>query len=91
MSRSIAEIIREPLRNRFVDDQIFSLTKARIKHAPIHSCHEGYAVILEELDEVWEIVRSQFPNMAALRKELLHTAAMCQRMAEDLNLPVDNQ
>lgn len=37
--------------NEFVNRQIFEVAKDQAKHAPIHSAHEGYAVILEELDE----------------------------------------
>lgn len=33
------------------------LDSARIKHAPMVSPHEGYAVILEELDELWDEVK----------------------------------
>lgn len=62
-----------------------ALSKARSKHPQnMRSYHEGYAVILEELDEVWELVKQQAPDKAALKKELLHVAAMCQRFAEDL-------
>jgi len=43
-----------------------------------HSAHEAYGVILEELDEVWEIVklkrRDRSPSK--LRKELIQLAAM---------------
>jgi NTP pyrophosphatase (non-canonical NTP hydrolase) len=42
------------------------------------SLHEAYAVILEELDEVWEITRQKRRdrNADALRKELVQVAAM---------------
>lgn len=33
------------------------LAQARATHAPMHSHHEGYAVILEELDELWEVCK----------------------------------
>lgn len=33
------------------------LQKARATHAPMNSHHEGYAVILEELDELWEVCK----------------------------------
>lgn len=33
------------------------LTKARATHAPMNGHHEGYAVILEELDELWEVCK----------------------------------
>lgn len=33
------------------------LAKARDTHAPMNGHHEGYAVILEELDELWEVCK----------------------------------
>ena len=33
------------------------LAKARATHAPMNGHHEGYAVILEELDELWEVCK----------------------------------
>lgn len=33
------------------------LAQARATHAPMNSHHEGYAVILEELDELWEVCK----------------------------------
>lgn len=68
------------------------LVKAEVKcacakHAPMHSHHEAYAVILEELDEYWEEVRKggNTPrDMTALKAELTHTAAMCVRALHDL-------
>ena len=78
---------------------VLAYSKARQKHAPMHSPHEGYAIIKEEFDELWQEVRKWQPfpvqtsnalteeeirevevwasNMANLRKEALHTAAMC--------------
>lgn len=64
-----------------------SYKKARLKHAPMHSPHEGYAILLEEVDELWDEVKRWQPpaslppqeyaaRMAAMRKEALHVAAM---------------
>lgn len=60
------------------------LAKARAKHpAKLNSRHEAYAVILEELDELWfEIKADSAPKRLA--DELVQVAAMCQRMAEDV-------
>lgn len=33
------------------------LERAEAKFGPFNSSHEGYAVILEELDELWEVVK----------------------------------
>lgn len=65
------------------------LTDARIKHGNQRSLHEAYAVILEELDEFWDVVKRNGTNNAAL-SELVQVAAMCQRAAEDLRLFADD-
>jgi hypothetical protein len=35
------------------------LERARKKFPPLASAHEGYAVILEELDELWDIIKQK--------------------------------
>lgn len=61
------------------------LTRARSKFSPITSLHEGYAVILEELDEFWEDVRNDDPEqLIRAYRELVQVAAMAQRTAEDV-------
>jgi hypothetical protein len=64
------------------------LAIAQSDHAPLHSAHEGFAVILEEVDElkaeVWKGPKQRDPE--AMRCELVQIAAMCARMAIDLDL-----
>lgn len=61
--------------------------RARSKHlTPIRSFHEGFAIILEEVDELKAEVWRQQKDRDALVVELVHIAAMCQRMAEDCEL-----
>jgi len=62
------------------------LAIARDRNAPINSLHEGYAVILEEFDELWEHVRknAKYRHRPAVLAELVQIAAMCQRVAEDV-------
>ncbi len=62
------------------------IAKARAKHRGIYSMHEGYAVILEELDELWDEIRAQKVNRDKVLKELVQVAAMCQRFGEDCGL-----
>lgn len=63
------------------------LERARNKHPGTqNSLHEGYAIILEEVDEFWDVVKSQKPDAAHALEELVQIAAMCQRSAEDLLL-----
>lgn len=63
------------------------LEKARRKHpGKQNSLHEGYGVILEEVDEFWDLVKQQKPDKSKILEELVQIAAMCQRTAEDLEL-----
>ena len=61
------------------------LCKARKKHPqPLNSHHEAYAVILEELDELWDEIKQQDRNPARILSELIQVAAMCERVAMDV-------
>ncbi len=65
------------------------LNTARALHGPVTGAHDGYAKILEELDEFWELVRSRdrSPEIRrAMLRELVQVAAMARRTAEDLGL-----
>jgi hypothetical protein len=65
------------------------LARARQLHEyPQRNLHEGYAVILEEVDELWDIVRMKRADRdpAAILTELVQIGAMAQRCAEDLAL-----
>jgi hypothetical protein len=60
------------------------LERAEAKHAPMHGPHEGYAVILEELDELWDEVKAQHQDKAKMRKEAMQVAAMALRFIADV-------
>lgn len=64
-----------------------SYEKAREKHAPMRGPHEGYAVLLEEVDELWDEVKRWQPSHVVgahnyklhnqqMIKEAKHVAAM---------------
>jgi len=57
---------------------VAELEKARAKFGPMASAHEGYAVIMEEIDELWAIVKQKQGerDYAALRKETIQCGAM---------------
>lgn len=71
---------------KFTEKVAVEITHARKKHAPIHSLHEGYAVILEEVCELWAEVmkRREQRDLVRIREELIQIAAMAQRTAEDV-------
>jgi NTP pyrophosphatase (non-canonical NTP hydrolase) len=64
--------------------QEYSLAAA--KFPPFNSAHEGYAVILEELDELWEEIKrkKEDRDLAAMRKEAIQVAAMALRFVRDV-------
>lgn len=49
-----------------------------------HTYHEAYAVILEELDEVWKEIKRKPCRSTVLRKELIQVAAMAVSAIHDL-------
>lgn len=62
------------------------IRRAREIHGPVTGLHDGYAKILEELDEFWDEVRKKDrdldPNKVVA--ELVQISAMAQRTAEDV-------
>jgi len=62
--------------------------RARQLHKQFNSAHEGYAVILEELDELWTEVkmRPELRIAGVMRKEALQVAAMAVRFIWDLGI-----
>jgi hypothetical protein len=65
-------------------DAMDEAKRAVEKWPPFHSVHEGYAVILEELDELWEEAKHKNPSKERLREEAIHVAAMAIRFAAEL-------
>ncbi len=62
------------------------LRRAVNLHGGMKSCHEGYAVILEEVDELWEHVRlkDKLRKKSEMRLEAIQIAAMAARFVVDL-------
>jgi len=60
--------------------------RATSLNGPFHSAHEGYAVILEELDELWEQVRLRDSerDVEKMRKEAAQIGAMALRFIVDV-------
>jgi hypothetical protein len=58
------------------------VVRAIEKFPTFNSAHEGYAVIAEELDELWDEVKANSPVRA--RKEAVQVAAMGIRFMTDI-------
>lgn len=72
----LTQLPRDVRLQRTLSDVAEEYFRARRRHAPMHSAHEGYAVILEELDELWDEVKRKDPNVALMKKEATQLAAM---------------
>ena len=80
------------------NDDIFAEIDAEVRRAERHgdkfaNAHEAYAVILEELDEVWEIVRQRKHDRSAheFKKELVQVAAMAIKAIYSMDNFVEGQ
>ena len=71
---------------RATADAFEELQNATATFPPFHSAHEGYAVIKEELDELWEEVRKKASSRTStsLRTEAIQVAAMALRFAAEI-------
>jgi hypothetical protein len=78
----VAEL--EVVRPGPIADVAAELERAHATHPPFNSAHEGYSVILEELDELKEHVWTKQANrdVAGMRKEAVQAAAMCVKFIE---------
>lgn len=57
---------------------------ARTKFAPFNSSHEGYAVIAEELDELWDDVKGN--DVVHAIEEAVQVGAMALRFIADMRV-----
>lgn len=66
-------------------DLVTEIEMATEKFAPMNSHHEGFAVLKEEVDELWEEVRKKPEERSneRLRKEAIQIAAMAIRFIAD--------
>lgn len=71
---------------RAINEVCEELTKAMERYPSFKSFHEGYAIILEELDELWDEVKPKpsLRDKEKLRAEAKQVAAMAIRFMIDL-------
>ena len=61
------------------------VSRAEEKFPPFNSAHEGWAVIREEVDELWDAVRLNMGDGAGARMEAVQIAAMAIRYLRDVS------
>lgn len=59
---------------------------AMSKHSPFASAHEGYAVLKEEVDELWDVIKRKPDSTRKdeMRAEAIQVAAMALRFLIDV-------
>lgn len=69
-----------------VDPIVVEVLKAENKYPAFNSAHEGFAVLLEEVDELWDEVKVKQGkrDVAAMRLEAVQVAAMAIRFLRDV-------
>lgn len=70
----------------FIEQVADEVASAKAAFPPFASEHEGYAILLEEVDELWDEVKvnQKLRDYPKMFRELVQVAAMAQRMADDL-------
>jgi NTP pyrophosphatase (non-canonical NTP hydrolase) len=68
-------------REQALADVAAELDRATAKYGPFHSAHEGYGVIMEEVNEFEDAIRGK--DFANLREEATQCAAMFVRFLID--------
>jgi hypothetical protein len=71
-----------PDLDAIVDLVLAEWRRATAQFPPMASAHEGYAVLLEEVDELWDEVKANRPREAAA--EAVQVAAMALRLLHDV-------
>lgn len=67
------------------------LARAQRKFSAFNSAHEGYAVLLEEVDELWAEIKAQDADPSRLRDEAIQVAAMAVRFVLDVAPPQEGE
>jgi len=72
-----------PEWEKVIEDVVLELSRATAKFGPFNSSHEGYAVIKEEFDEMWdEIKKNDIPRS---REECVQVASSAIRYLIDID------
>ena len=87
MSSEIADFVTEDAKQyaRILEDIREEYKSASNRYPPFNSAHEGYAVILEEMDELWLEVKKSPKKREPdkMREEAVQVAAMALRFLVD--------
>ncbi len=83
-----AELTHSEVLTDIINTVTDEYIRAESKFGPFASAHEGYAVILEEVDEMWAEIKRN--DIKRAREEAVQVAAMAIRFLIDVKEDADN-
>ena len=82
MSALLLDLCEEDQSKEVMADVYVELRRSTEIHGGFRSQHEAYAILKEEVDELWDGIRHQDCN-SRIRKEAIQIAAMAIRFVMD--------
>ena len=80
----LTQLKKELAEGALAAEVLEELGRAPAKFPSFNSAHEGYAVLLEEIDELWEEIKQKEKDHPAIREEAIQVAAMAIRFIRDV-------
>jgi hypothetical protein len=77
-----AETEKPTVYKAITGEVLAEIARATAKFPPFHSTHEGYAILREEVDELWDAIRANDTRHAL--DEVVQVAAMACRFIHDI-------
>ena len=69
------------LRDEIIDEVCLELETALYRYGNFASPHEGYAVLKEKLEELWDMIRGNYRYKNIAKREAIQVAAMAIKYA----------
>jgi hypothetical protein len=92
MSKIVIEVsgYLDPIEEAAIKEVVNEYCRAVKKFGPFNSAHEGYGVILEELDELWDEIKMKdgARSNENMKEEAAQVSAMGLRFLVDVTMRV---
>ncbi len=70
--------------NDIASELVIEAMRASTQYPKFFSAHEGYAVLKEEVDELWDEIKKKTHDKVLMRKEAIQVGAMAIRFIYDV-------
>lgn len=85
-NENLKRVVAEKNRKRIIALVKQEIKNARANYPEMHSAHEGFSILNEEIDELWEHVKVKQGNrnIYEMEKEAIQVAAMAILFAAEI-------